>query len=323
MRGQTIVRLVAIAVVLISASIPAFAETYTYTTIDDPLGVDGNETDGMSGNYIIGNYNDASNNLHGYEYNIATSAYMTITPPTATGSTAYGIDGNNVVGAYGDGSGNVYGYVYNIATESYMTIIDPVAPTDSEARGISGSIIVGDYGDSTGYHGYFYNGSTFTTLDDPDGLPGYTIPQGVFGDDIVGVYHDPSGSGTDGFVYNILTATWTTIDDPFGVARTNAYGISGNNIVGYYADVSGLIHGFLYNGSTYATIDDPLGVSGTVGRGVSGDDILGDYGDAAGLSHGFLAVAVPEPSTFVTLLSAIGVIVLLLGWRKQPMFLFR
>ena len=68
--------------------------------------------------------------------------------------------------------------------------------------------------------------------------------------------HDSSGN-TNGFLYN--GSTYTTLNDPLAVG-TVAWGISGNNIVGYYADSSGNPNGFLYNGSTWTTLDDPLGV---------------------------------------------------------------
>src|SRR5216110_212431 len=51
--------------------------------------------------------------------------------------------------------------------------------------------------------------------------------------------------------------TYSTLDYPSTTSGTAAYGISGNNIVGFYTDSSAVNHGFLYNGSTYTTLDNP------------------------------------------------------------------
>jgi hypothetical protein len=40
--------------------------------------------------------------------------------------------------------------------------------------------------------------------------------------------------------------TWTTLDDPLATNATQAYGISGNTIVGSFVNASG-IHGFVYS----------------------------------------------------------------------------
>ncbi|MGA2501066.1 MAG: PEP-CTERM sorting domain-containing protein, partial [Tepidisphaeraceae bacterium] len=90
---------------------------------------------------------------------------------------------------------------------------------------------------------------------------------------------------------------YTTLDDPLGVGRTYALGISSNNIVGFYFDASGKAHGFLYNGSTYTTIDDPLGVDTTQPNGISGNNIVGMYVDASNRNHGFLY----DGSTYTTI----------------------
>ena len=151
------------------------------------------------------------------------------------------------------------------------------------------------YTDSSGNtHGFLYNGSTWTTLDDPNAAYG-TSAQGIFGTNIVGYYTDSSGD-THGFLYNC--STWTTLNDPNADALygTSAQGISGTNIVGYYTDSSGNAHGFLYNGSTWTTLDDPNTVTGTSALGISATTIVGYYLDSSGNAKGFVAVPVAQPS---------------------------
>ena len=96
--------------------------------------------------------------------------------------------------------------------------------------------------------------------------------------------------------------TYTTLDVP-GASLTHAYGIDGDNIVGYYIDGSSY-HGFSYDGTTYTTIDVP-GALQTYAWGISGDNIVGSYIDGSGYAHGFLAV-IPEPTTLSLL--AVGML---------------
>jgi hypothetical protein len=57
--------------------------------------------------------------------------------------------------------------------------------------------------------------------------------------------------------------TWTTLDYP-GAWVTEAFGISGNSIVGVYWDNSFDIgKGFLYNGASWTALNHPWAVHGT------------------------------------------------------------
>ena len=80
--------------------------------------------------------------------------------------------------------------------------------------------------------------------------------------------------------------TWTNLDYP-GAEDTQAWGISGNNVVGQYWDSnSNNAHGFLYNGTTWTSLDYP-GASDTWVSGISGNNIVGQHSDSSS-SHGFL-----------------------------------
>jgi hypothetical protein len=102
----------------------------------------------------------------------------------------------------------------------------------------------------TNRRGFLYNGSMFTTLDDPatplgGGSNGGTVALGVSGGTTVGFYTGPQGSPL-GFVYD--GTNWKTIMDPVesqnSFQGTTVTGISGNLIVGYYGDASSDSHGF-------------------------------------------------------------------------------
>jgi hypothetical protein len=281
--------------------------TFNYTSFDYPSAVN-TEAYGISGNNIVGQYQDSTGNQYGFLYN--GSIFTKIADPLAKlggsfGTSAQGISGNNIVGSYPDQSGSEDGFIYNISTSIYTTIDDPLG-TYTQAFGIDGNNIVGVYLDSGGNHGFLYDGSTYTTLNDPLGVYG-TLAQGISGNNIVGVYED-SAEKNHGFVYNIVTQTYTTLNDPLQTNGTYAYGISGNNIVGIYD--SGGYHGFLFNGTTYTTLDYPGVSHGTIVNGISGNNIVGFYPGPVGgdplHGEGFLLV-VPEPSSIALLvLGAIG-----------------
>jgi hypothetical protein len=134
---------------------------------------------------------------------------------------------------------------------------------------------------------------TWTTLDYP-GQP-WTGAFGISGNNIVGGYTDAnnaffflnwSDAGL-GFLYNGLS--WTTLDYP-GAPETRAFGIFGNNIAGWYADINLVGHGFLYNYNTssWTTLDYP-GADETWAYGISDNNIVGHYKYAHDENrHGFL-----------------------------------
>jgi hypothetical protein len=166
----------------------------------------------------------------------------------------------------------------------YTTLIDPLAGTSFSGgtfpSGISGNTIVGTFIDSDNVdHGFVYNGSTFTTIDDPLAVGGTSIT-GVSGNTIVGTYSDASGV-THGFIYN--GSTFTTVDDPFA-SETYGFGtflnaVSDATAAGTYYNSTGT-YGFTYNGSTFQTISDPsalLPADGTKVLGIQGNTIVGTY----------------------------------------------
>jgi len=195
------------------------------------------------------------------------SAFQTLDVPNNVGSTsALGVSGGSIVGNYGDNNG----FLFNGNSYTTVDVPNPTAPdvpATTIATGISGSNIVGWFtDDAADAHGFLYSNGNFTTLDDPNAASS----------DNVGTY--PPG----GYGYILFS---TEFD---GYGGTFASGISGGNIVGWYVDMSGDTHGFLYNGSTYATLDDPNGVGSTYAQGISGNNIVGFYTDHTGKTHGFL-----------------------------------
>jgi PEP-CTERM motif len=185
---------------------------------------------------------------------------------------------------------------------SFTTLDDPLGVHGTTVTGISGSDIVGWYEDASSVvHGFLYDGSTYTTLDDP--FATHTASEGTFafgisGHDIVGQYDDPITGAIHGFLYD--GSTYTTLDDPLAGDETIAHGISGGEIVGYYI-VSSTTHGFIFDGSTYTTLDDSS--RPTEALGISGNTIVGSFSPPGPFQQGF----VYEGSTFTTVTGPPGV----------------
>ena len=85
----------------------------------------------------------------------------------------------------------------------------------------------------------------------------------------------------------VLAATFTAINVP-GATSTQAFGINERSqIVGFYFDGVGELHGFLLDRGTFTTIDAP-GATSTEALGINaGGQIVGRY-FAGGREHGFV-----------------------------------
>jgi hypothetical protein len=231
----------------------------------------------------------------------AQYTFTNLDAPASRGTWVTDISGTNIIGYYININGNTVGACYNGST--WTTLVDPLADpsssTGTEPTGISNTNIVGQYQDSSGViHGFLYNGSflynsttNWTTLDDPSAGSGSgqgTLPFGISDTNIVGGYYASDGT-THGFLYNLVTSNWTTLNDPLDSGGgTFLGGIDGTNIVGSFWNASGINHGCLYNGKTWTTLNDPLGVDGTFVWRISGTNMVGLYRPFGDTNNGFL-----------------------------------
>jgi probable HAF family extracellular repeat protein len=270
--------------------------TYTFTTLDDPLGY-GTMAEGINNaGLIVGNYQSAvggsvSNNVFLY----SSGSYTTIDVPLSDSFTGGINDQGQIVGYYRDGHSNFHGFLYSGG--SYTTIDNPNNPQDSVAVGINNKgQIVGDYiepNPSAIGHGYLYSNGTFTTLDVPGSSANQATAINDKGD-IVGFYNDSITGVEHGYFYS--HGTYTILDDPEGTF-TKPQGINNKDqIVGDYIDSSGHMNGFIYDHGTFTTITDPLGqgVETTVVNGINEQgQIVGWYNDGTNNGnasiHGFVA----------------------------------
>jgi hypothetical protein len=182
---------------------------------------------------------------------------------------------------------------------SFQTIDAPGAYSPqfygTNANSVSGGNVVGYYYDSNfNAHGFIFNGTTYTILDDPNAAEIHgsgTAATGISDGNIVGWYLGNGNSPPQqGFLYNLATSSYSTLNDPAGVFGTVLMGVSDGNIVGWYYDESQILHSFLYNltSGNYTTLADPAGVMGTFVYGVSSGNVVGYYTDDSNVNHGFL-----------------------------------
>jgi hypothetical protein len=260
--------------------------SYTFTTIDYPGAVSTWVHD-ISGNNILGGYEDAKGKTPGFLYSISNSTYTTINVPDSFATHVYDISDNNIVGSYTDFKDNIHGFLYDISNSTYATIDVPGA-VSTISMFISGNDIVGSYGDANRQiHGFLYDisNSTYTQFYVPGAIAILTMV--LSENNILGSYTSANRQ-SQWFLYNISNSTYTTIDVP-GAGLTQVSDISGNDIVGSYTGANGAFHGFLYDisNSTYTMFDVPGAVATSV-YDISGNNILGLYDDAMGDLHGFL-----------------------------------
>jgi probable HAF family extracellular repeat protein len=230
--------------------------------------------------------------------------YTSIDDPAGVHLTeAFGINNaGQIVGDYEDSGSKLHGFLYNGGT--YTTLA-------GAALGINNSgQIVGYVQDSSGEHGFLYNSGFLSVFDDPQGVYGKTVAQGI--NDlgyIVGSYYD---AANDVHLHGFLTGDgvhYTTIDAGFG---SEVLGTSYNaskgliyNVGYYYANQYDIYtHGFINDFFSHITItiDDPLGIS-TKAEGInSAGQVVGTFQDGVGHSHGFLY----NGGTYTTLDNPLG-----------------
>lgn len=263
------------------------AQANNWNTLDYP-GASATYVRDISGNNLVGFYDDASNHTHGFLYNGTTWTNFDMQGSRMTRIDA--IDGGSYAGVYWDTSGE-HGFWYN--GTSLTTFEMPHYGDRLNVGGLSGETIAGDYRRySPGTSGFLYNGITWTEVTIP--LGSISNIYGIDENKLVGTYN-----GSHGFLYDGTTGI--TIDVPEMLATT-PQDIDGENIVGYFQDYD-IYMGFLYDGSTYTTIEIP-GAIRTFVTGIDGNNLVGYYMDTSYNTHGFF-YTIPEPATMSFLLIGI------------------
>ena len=204
--------------------------------------------------------------------------------------------------------GGVFTMVNNPKTPdcSVAGACDPGVITENQLIGVNNAnIAVGFYNDSHGNsHGYTYDIATKTfSADINDPLAVSTVTAAINNsDEIAGFYTDSMGV-IHGFIDN--GGVFTTVDPP-GATETELLGLNDNGLADGFADIGGVMDGILYNSLTKTfTVLNPPGSDGTTLNGINdAGDVVGFFVDANGNTDGLLGTPVPEPATWVMMLTA-------------------
>jgi hypothetical protein len=242
---------------------------------------------------IVGRYRDTSGRAHGFTYDGST--YSTLDVPGSRYTSLFGIDGTNIVGAYYDSAVRQLGFLFD--GNSFKTIAPPDTSTTlfngAAATGVDGQTIVGGYYNTSGdSSGFIFDGLTYTRF---GFSAGNYAPQDIEDGKIVGLVF---GQGTrHGFIYDGQT-NLNLFHPDAGSLGTEATGVSGNRVVGYYYEESPRVkHSFIYEQGEFRTYDVPARLGDdTEIRGIQGDKIVGFYIGTSGGYYGFVAT-IPEPHT--------------------------
>lgn len=166
--------------------------------VDQLLGVNNN-------NIAVGFWTDTAGNTHGYEYDINTNRYYTVTDPSAPSDSLTAAAINNhgdIAGFYTNGSGVTEGFLKEGG--KFITLSAPDASATTALGVNDHNEVVGTYtvgtGSSAVMHGFTWTqGGGFKTVNDPHGVDTTTINGVNNAGDLVGFYVDSAGN-TDGML---------------------------------------------------------------------------------------------------------------------------
>jgi hypothetical protein len=161
--------------------------------VDQLLGVNDNDV-------AVGFWTDAQGNNHGYEYNIKTHRFSSVTHQ-GDSLTAAAINKRGDVAGFYTSAGTTDGFIRIGGT--FIRLAVPGA-SSTMALGVNDhDEVVGTYtvgsGSSAVMHGFTWTPGHFTTVDDPHGMGTTTINGVNNAGDLVGFYVDAAGN-TDGFL---------------------------------------------------------------------------------------------------------------------------
>ena len=173
--------------------------------------------------------------------------YTNYTVPGATFSELFDVNDNNVMVGGHNASGTYRPFIYDLGHDAYTDINVPWG-NRSAAVGINNNNqVVGSYWDTSDFiqHGYLFDGTGYTQIDYPSATSTEAMGINDFGQ-VVGYYVNAS-SETHGYLYDVYSEEFTTIDIPLVDGNgTRIYDISNNGmLVGGYYDASGVHHGFI------------------------------------------------------------------------------
>jgi hypothetical protein len=290
------------------------AQTFTFTTLDNPGDPTFNQLLGINDKGVIVGYFGSGAAGHpniGYEIAPPYTKFTSNMQPGSIQTQATGI--NNAGLTTGFWSNTDFGTTPNTDANfaflreptgsnfTYISAIDALtasSPLVSQALGINNSnVVAGFYNDANGNaHGYVYTLATGKYKTVNIGGAVSTAVTGINDSGEIAGFFTKSDNRTFGFVQNATGGVTSFFYVP-GMQATQLLGINNSGVaVGSYTDGNNIPHGLYYSSTTgnWTVVNDPNGVNGTVVNGINNkNELVGFYTDAAGNTHGMLVTVKP------------------------------
>jgi hypothetical protein len=295
--------LLAAAAIGLLATGAASAQSFTFTTLDNPGDPTFNQLLGINDSGVIVGYFGSGAQGHpniGYEISPPYTKYSANMMPGSVQTQATGINNAGLTTGFwaptNTGMDANFGFVRvpDSSKFTYTSVTDPAeaAPLQADqALGINNNnVVAGFYADVNGNaHPFTYSMQTgeYSTFQLGGAVSSFATGINDNGD-VCGYYLGVKGHSV-GFVRgNGILSKFSVPGSTF----TQLFGINNGGVaVGAYVDSSGLSHGLYYVPGTGAwlAVDDPEGVQGTFLNGINNKgEIVGFYVDAAGNTHGMI-----------------------------------
>jgi probable HAF family extracellular repeat protein len=215
--------------------------------------------------------------------------FIPIGPQDSLYAVANGINNSGTVtGYYEDTNSNYHGFIWQ---EGAFKTVDYPGAVDTLLFGTNNrGVAIGYYGDGTTNHTVTYSiqSGTWTALPD---IPDYSQNEGYGINDAGVAVGNAFGSSTaEAWIWDPATRSYSVLAVP-GAAQysTSPSGLNDKKqVAGYFADASGVYHGFIEQAGAYTIINAP-GATDTFPDGINiNGTIEGQWDDAAFTAQGFL-----------------------------------
>lgn len=255
----------------------------TYTQVDFPGALATYAFDIDSAGDVVGYYQDASQNSHGFL--LSGGTFSTIEEPNSDTSYTFGINDNGqIVGAHRIVGGSIfYGFVYDVATGAFTDFSYPESHFTLATAINNAGVVVGYASVPNGsrFIGFELNGGTFLTIQ-PHAIGSVSVNGINDSGDVVGYVfpHPPASS----FVFNITYhRILGSVEGAQAYGINNANAISGTYFPGRIAEA-----GFVYDHGSLQELQFPAATT-TLGFGINDlGQVTGAFFDQSNAVHGFL-----------------------------------
>lgn len=215
----------------------------------------------------------------------------------STNAVADGINDDGLVSSYYQDASSVYhGFLWRDGGGGFTRVDYPGAAYSKLYSLNNAGDVIGLYGNSAGTveHTVTYSAQSRKWTALPD-IPGYPLNEGYgINDDGAAVGNAFTSSGSSvAWVWDPKARVYSFFVVPGAAAfTTTPSGLNDKGqIAGYFADASGVYHGFLKEYATYTQIDVP-GAPYTFLDGLNNSGVVqGQIFDAAGVAEGFVATS--------------------------------